>query len=51
VTAVKVAATVCGALIVTDVEAALELATLPLQPEKVNPLFGVAEIETTVPEL
>jgi hypothetical protein len=48
---VKFAVTVSGALIVTDVEAALGLATLPLQPLKVYPLLAAAVTGTTEPEL
>ena len=40
----------CAALIVTLVEAALALATLPLQPLNVYPLLAVAVIGTAVPE-
>ena len=46
----KLAVTVCGALIVTVVEALFALAALPVQFAKVYPVFAVAVIGTTEPE-
>jgi hypothetical protein len=46
----KFAITVCGALMVTVVEALDGEATLPLQFVNEYPLLGVAVIGTTVPE-
>ena len=45
----KFAVTVSGALIVTDVDALVVLATEPVQPAKVKPEDGVATIGTGAP--
>jgi hypothetical protein len=49
--AVKFPVTVSGENIVTVVEAALALATLPLQLVKMYPPLAVAPMVTTEPEL
>jgi len=45
----KLAVTLCGALMVTVVEALEALATLPVQPLKTKPELGVAVRATAVP--
>ena len=47
----KFAVTLCGAVIVTVVDALALFATFPVQLENAYPLFGVAERFTTVPAL
>lgn len=49
--AVKLAITDCGAVMVIVVLAEVAEATLPVQLLKAKPLFGVAVRGTTVPEL
>ena len=49
--ATKFAVIVCGALIVTVVDAAVAFATDPIQLTKPKPAFGVALTGTTLPVL